>query len=480
MTETSLLYRSSIPAPAEAVLRWHRNPGAFERLTPPWANAQVVGSSGSANPGDWKLLSVGRGPFSFEWKLVHREGIDSSGFVDVQERGPFATWRHEHRFVPDGPDRSVLEDRLSFSLPLAPAGPLVAGGAVERQLDRLFQYRHTRTRHDLARLGASMNDRPLRIAVTGSSGFVGKQLVAFLRAGGHQVTRMVRRRAEGSEELSWDPAAGRIDAGALDGMDAVVHLAGVSISEGRWSAKRKQQILQSRIEGTRLLATTLASLRMPPRVLVSASGVGYYGARTEGPVTEHAPKGSGFLSDVCEAWESETRPTQDAGIRVVNARFGVLIGAAGGLLKRVAPIFKAGLGGPLGDGRQMLSWIALDDLLAATFEAIRNERLSGPINVVAPNPVTNGEFTAAMGRALHRPAVLPAPSIALRLATGEMADELLLVSQHVVPAALNGAGFAFAFPSIESALDHELGASRWNRSSTVETMHQAYERRGAS
>ena len=457
MTETTLRYRSEIAAPAADVLAWHGNPGVFERLTPPWMNVHVLDSVGGIEPGDWKRLRVGAGPIGVPWTLVHKNAEDGTGFVDEQTDGPFVSWRHEHRFLSDGPERSVLEDRITYQLPFGAVGQLVAGRQFERRLDDLFRFRHERTQADLARHAAADLARPQRIAISGASGLVGSQLVPFLRAGGHDVARLVRRRPDAADEIAWDPATDWIDTASLEGMDAVIHLAGVSIAGGRWTTARKAAILSSRVQGTGLLAKTLTRLQRPPRVLISASGIGYYGDARNAPLTEESPPGAGFLADVCRAWEEATAPAAASGIRVVLPRFGVVLAGHGGLLARMAPAFRFGLGGPLGSGEQFMSWIALDDLLGVLLQAIADDRLVGPVNAVAPHAVTNHDFAATLGRVLCRPAVLRAPAAALRLAAGELADELLLASQLARPARLEDVGFSFAFPALEDALRQELG-----------------------
>jgi uncharacterized protein len=457
MTETTLSYRSQIAAPAADVLAWHSNPGAFERLTPPWMNVRVLDGVGGIEPGDWKRLRVGAGPVGVPWTLVHDNAEDGAGFVDEQKDGPFASWRHEHRFLSDGPERSVLEDRITYRLPFGSIGQLVAGRLFERRLEDLFQFRHKRTQIDLARHAATGLARPQRIAISGASGLVGTQLIPFLGAGGHDVARLVRRRPSAADEIGWDPATDQIDAASLEGMDAVIHLAGTSIAGGRWTKARKAEIFSSRVQGTGLLAKTLTRLQRPPRVLVSASGIGYYGDAGNAPLTEDSPQGSGFLADVCRAWEEATAPAAASGIRVVLPRFGVVLAGSGGLLAKMVPLFRFGLGGPLGSGEQFMSWIALDDLLGVLLQAIADDRLVGPVNAVAPHAVTNHAFADTLGRVLGRPAVLRAPAPALRLAAGDLADELLLASQLARPARLEEVGFSFAFPALKDALRHELG-----------------------
>jgi uncharacterized protein len=467
MTETTLSYRSEIAAPAADVLRWHSSPGAFERLTPSWMDVRVLDGSGGIEPDHWKRLRVGAGPLGVSWTLVHHAVDDGTGFVDEQTDGPFASWRHEHRFSSDGPERSVLEDRIIYQLPFGSVGQLLAGDQIERRLSGLFRFRHARTKLDLARHIATGLVRPQRIAISGASGLIGSQLVPFLRTGGHDVARLVRQRPSAADEIAWDPAGGWIDATSLEGMDAVIHLAGVSIAGGRWTTARKAAILNSRLQGTSLLAETLARLQRPPRVLISASGIGYYGDAGSTPLTESSPPGDGFLAGVCRAWEEATAPAAASGIRVVLPRFGVVLSGRGGLLARLLPPFRFGVGGPLGSGEQFMSWIALDDLLGVLLRAIADDRLAGPVNAVAPNAVSNRVFAETLGRVLSRPTVLRTPARALRLVAGELADELLLASQLARPARLEDVSFSFAFPTLEDALRHELGRSGGNRGAEI-------------
>lgn len=296
----------------------------------------------------------------------------------------------------------------------------------------------------------------MRVLVTGSHGLIGGELVADLRAGGHTVTPLVRGRPEPGQ-VAWDPAAGRIDAAALEGHDAAVHLAGVGIGDHRWTPAHKKAVLDSRAQGTALLARTLASLSSPPRVLASGSAVGFYGDRGDEELTETSGPGSGFLSDVVQQWEAAAAPAADAGVRVAFLRSGVVMSAKGGGLKKQLLPFKAGIAGKLGSGRQYLSWIALTDHVAATRHVLATDSLRGPVNVTAV-PVTNAEFTKALGRVLRRPTVMPVPTPALNLLFGsQMVAEMMLVSQRAVPAALEASGFQLRYPGIEPALRHELG-----------------------
>ena len=445
-----------IPFSADAVWSWHQRPGAFERLSPPWRPVEVLDAGHGLTLGESKTLRLAAGPLGLRWQVRHTAVEPGHGFVDEQTQGPFASWRHEHWFEPDGERGCRLVDTITYRLPAsALVGPL-AGGRVRDELRRVLRFRHARLHHDLSRHAAT-TATPLRVAISGASGLVGRQLAAFLTAGGHSVVRLTRGPAARPEEAHWDPATGAIDAVRLEGLDAVVHLAGESIADGRWTRARKQAILDSRVDGTSLLATTVAGLKRPPAVFVCASAVGFYGERGADVLTEGAGPGADYLSDVCQAWEAAAEPARQAGIRVVHPRLGVVLAAGGGLLARTLPLFNVGLGGRLGSGEQYMSWIALDDLLAILLRACVDDTLVGPLNAVSPEPVTNREFTATLGRALRRPTLLPAPATALRLAFGELADALMLASQRATPAQLERARFTFAFGSLADALTAELG-----------------------
>ncbi|MEW6364957.1 MAG: TIGR01777 family oxidoreductase [Acidobacteriota bacterium] len=295
----------------------------------------------------------------------------------------------------------------------------------------------------------------MRVLVSGASGLIGPATINYLQAAGHDVVRLVRTTSSDTG-VRWDPAAGKIDRAALHGIGAVIHLAGESIAEGRWTRRKKARIRDSRVRGTRLLCEALARLLDRPAVLVSASAMGYYGDRGDEVLREESPPGSGFLADVCREWEAAADPAREAGIRVVHLRSGLVLSALGGALARMITPFKLGVGGTIGDGRQYMSWVSLDDLVGVIRHALENEGLEGPVNAVAPNPVTNAEFTRALGKALSRPTVFRMPARIARLALGEMAEDLLLASARLVPARLLACGFTFRHPDIESALRHVL------------------------
>lgn len=297
-----------------------------------------------------------------------------------------------------------------------------------------------------------------KIAISGSSGLVGSALSSFLIRGGHEVLPLVRRAdADRPDSVLWNPAAGFLDAEVLEGCHAVINLAGENIAAGHWTAPRKSAILESRVRSTALLARTIAGMNQPPRVFVSASAVGYYGSRGEETLTETSPAGDGFLAAVCREWESAADPAREAGIRVVHPRIGMVLAASGGVLNRLVMPFKFGLGGPVGHGRQFVSWIEIGDVVAVLYRFLFDESLEGPVNATAPRPVTNREFARTLGRILHRPAGLSLPSPLVRMLFGEMGEELLLGSARVLPAKLETAGFRFSSPDLETGLRNALG-----------------------
>lgn len=296
------------------------------------------------------------------------------------------------------------------------------------------------------------------VAVSGAGGLIGSALVSSLKAGGHRAVPLVRRAPRpGEDALGWDPSSGALTPVGSTAVDAVVHLAGESIVGLRWTAEKKRRIRESRVTATRLLVQSLTRLPEPPAVLICASGIGYYGSRGDGVVTEDSRQGTGFLADLARDWEAATATAIAQGIRVVSLRIGVVLSARGGALATMLTPFRLGLGGVVGSGAQWMSWIALDDVTGAIHHALATDALRGPVNAVAPTPVTNAEFTRTLGRVLGRPTLVPLPAFAARLALGEMADELLLTSQRVLPARLEASRYQFRHPTLDGALRAALG-----------------------
>ncbi|MGD1237171.1 TIGR01777 family oxidoreductase [Mycobacterium seoulense] len=446
-----LEYSSVVDAPIDEVFAWHARPGAFARLSPPWQPMRLVSEAASLKDGRATLALPG----GLRWVAVHQAGgyDPPRRFVDAIGGDGLATlpariavrWRHTHDFEDVGGGRTRVIDRVDTPVP----------GSLLRPM---FTYRHRQLADDLAahRLAADNGLAPATIAVTGASGLVGSALAAFLSTGGHRVIRLVRGSPRGDDEREWnpdDPAPG-----LFDGVDAVIHLAGASIA-GRFTEKHRRAIRDSRIGPTRRLAEALGRMSQRPAVVVSASAIGYYGSdRGDDILTEDSDRGDGFLADVVADWEAATAPAEQSGVRVVRVRTGIVQSPRGGTLKLMRPLFSAGLGGRLGDGRQWLSWIGIDDLVDVYHRALWDQALSGPVNAVAPQPVRNSEYTATLARVMHRPAVLPVPSLGPRVLLGEEgARELACASQRVLPHKLSSVGHRFRQPDLDQALRHLLG-----------------------
>lgn len=450
--------REKLPVSRAEAFAWHERPLAFRRLLPPWENVEVVSEPESLHEGQTVRLKVAIGPKTFSLVAFHDLVQPPEIFRDVQQAGPFAYWSHEHRFqTVEGDDSAcVLEDDIDFSLPLGAAGNFFGGAFADANLRRMFAWRHQITREDLA-LHSRFKDQPkMKIAITGSTGLVGNELIPLLVTGGHEVVRIVRSKPDPGDIL-WKPREKSIEADKLADVDAVVHLAGESIASGRWSEAKKKRIYDSRIEGTKFLSETLAKLNSKPKTLICASAIGYYGNRGDEILTEESSAGDDFLAGVCRDWEAAADPAREAGIRVCHSRFGVILSSKGGALKTMLPLFKWGVGGKVGSGDQYMSWVSLDDAVGSIVHALQTDDLAGPFNVTAPNPVTNKEFTKVLAKVLSRPAFLPAPAFGLRLMLGELADALLLGGQRVLPKQLEATGYQFRHTDLEDALRHLLG-----------------------
>lgn len=444
-------FESVVEHPLAEVFAWHTRPGAMTRLVPPWQPMSVVAETESLADGR-AVLGL---PGGLRWIAQHdRDGFDPPHrFVDVlSSTGPrtlpprvIGWWRHTHEFAEAPGGGTLVRDEVDTTIPAAALRPT-------------FAYRHRQLADDLAahRDAAAAGAEPMVIAVTGASGLVGSALTALLTTGGHRVIRLVRHQTRAKDERQWRPEAPAPD--LLSGVDAVIHLAGASIA-GRFTDGHKAAIRDSRIEPTRRLAQAAVDSDDGPSVFVSASAIGIYGYdRGDALLCEESVRGDGFLADVVADWEAATGPAAEVGLRVVNVRTGIVQAAAGGTLRLLRPLFLAGLGGRLGSGDQWLSWIGLDDLLDVYYRAVYDDRLSGPVNAVAPTPVRNRDYTKALARVLHRPALLPVPSFGPRLLLGgEGARELAQADQRVVPTKLTDVGHRFRHGRIEDALAHQLG-----------------------
>jgi len=435
-------FRLDLPDPVDVVFDWHRRPGGLARLLPPWHPVRIVREAGSLRDGTAVLgLPAGR-----TWVAQHQPGeyVEQRTFADELTSRPFllpVRWHHRHDFQPRA-NGSTLIDQVDSMMPDAP-------------LRRMFAYRHRQLADDLTAHGHFAHLPRLTVAITGSSGLIGSALAPFLTTGGHRVIHLVRRPPRTHDERRWDPV--HPDVGALEGVDALVHLAGAPIA-GRFTEEHRRQIRSSRIEPTQLLAEAAAAASVP--VFVSASAIGLYGSdRGDEVLTEGSDSGDGFLADVVRDWEAAARvdATSDS-MRSVQVRTGIVQSPRGGALRLQWPLFAAGLGGPLAGGDQWISWVGIDDLVDVYLNAILDEQLSGPINAVAPHPVRQRDYAATLGRVLGRPAVVPTPRIGPRLLLGAVGErEVAAASQRAHPAVLLGRGHVFRFPELEPALRHVLG-----------------------
>lgn len=454
--------RVTLPVSADELFAWHERPGAFERLTPPWQRVTVVEQSGGIRDGGRVVLELSIGPVPVRWTLAHRDYARGRQFRDVQLHGPFAVWDHRHRMEPVSAHQSILDDSIGYRLPFGVLGRIGGHRFARSELRRLFAYRHAVTAADLSRHAAFADKGTLTVAITGATGLVGSSLIPYLTTAGHTVRRLVRHGGHAKPgdarpgDIGWAPERGELDPAALDGVDAVIHLAGSPISE-RWSDEHKREVVESRVQGTRTIARAIAAMPRKPKVLLSASAVGFYGDTGDREADETTPAGTGFLADVARAWEAETGPAEQAGVRVVHPRFGIIVTPKGGALAKLLPPFQLGAGGKLGNGQQWMSWVALDDVLGALEHLLFTESASGAYNVTSPRPVTNEQFSHTLAHVLGRPALMTVPAFALRAMFGEMADEMLLAGQRVLPRRLEASDFRFRLPDLEAALRFELG-----------------------
>jgi uncharacterized protein (TIGR01777 family) len=451
-----------MPASADELYAWHARPGAFQRLQPPWETIRMVDTEGAFGTDGYRVefRTSLLGPIKGTWRAEAYDFQPGVRFQDRQLKGPFAFWNHTHSFIPDGPQSSFLEEHVEYRVPGGALGRVLTGRMVRKRLEAMFRYRHALTASDLRR-HAKYPTR-LKIAVTGSRGLVGSELVLFLLGGGHAVTRLVsgdfNAPNDGTTWVRWN-AKEPLDPAVLAGHDAVIHLAGDGVADGRWNAAKKKRVLESRTIPTRHLADAIAALpsEQRPKVLVSASAVGFYGDRWDELLTEESSAGTGFLADVCREWEAAAEPAAQAGVRVVHPRIGIVLTPKGAALGKQLLPFKMGVGAVLGSGKQWQPWVTINDLVGVLHEGMMNHSLSGPVIAAAPNPVPNREFTKTIGRVLRRPAFFWLPRVALRVLFGEVADGALLASMRTTPTKLLAAGFAFDHAELEPALRFLLG-----------------------
>ena len=457
MLTHQFLRRSLLPVNAATAFRWHERPGALERLIPPWEHIEVLQHPQSLQAGSRAELQMHVGPISQRWVAEHAGYQPDLQFQDIQVSGPFRRFEHTHRMEPRDGNSCWLEDRIDYTLPGGVIGSWLGSGFVARKLHRVFQYRHAVTLADLSDLAGSPGVRPMKVLISGANGLVGSQLCPLLTTSGHTVARLSRGQPKSPGDLTWNPDQHELNVEQLTGFDGIIHLAGENIAGARWTPAVKERIQQSRVQGTRLLCESIAKLPVPPKVLVCASAIGYYGNRGAEILTEDSEAGTGFLAETCGDWEAACAPAREAGVRVVNVRIGVVLSPQGGALQKMLLPFRLGAGGVIGNGEQYWSWVDLGDLVSILKFVLTHEEIHGPVNATAPEPVTNREFTRTLGKVLNRPTIFPVPAFAAKLALGEMANELLLSSARVMPQQLLKAGYQFRCPTLESSLRFQIG-----------------------
>ncbi|ACL04028.1 domain of unknown function DUF1731 [Desulfatibacillum aliphaticivorans] len=455
MPNTIFVKKSRIPASVEEVFAWHARPGALERLTPPWTDMAVLEKTGLLEVGTRVTLRLKTGPIAYKWRSEHFALEENRFFADQQVSGPFAEWIHKHRFHPDNGD-CIYEDNVEYRLPLSFVSSPAAGWWTAKQLETMFTWRHETVLQDVA-LHKKLAAKPMTIVISGASGMIGRTLVPFLTTGGHKVKKLVRRQPANEDEIFWDPVHVKINPRDLDGADAIIHLAGDNIGQGLWTNKKKRRIIDSRELGTGLLAQAAAAMNPKPKVFLSASAIGFYGDTGDRLVSESDGPGVLFISEVCDRWEKAAQPAVDAGIRTVLGRIGVVLSPQGGALAEFLPLFRMGLGGKVGSGKQYLSWLGIDDAVGALFHLVCSDKVEGPVNIVGPEPVSNLEFTRTLAGVLKRPAFFPVPAFAVDAVFGEKGREVVLASARVSAEKLAGSGYDFRYPGLEAALRHMLG-----------------------
>ena len=452
-----LSFTSNYPVSSDDLFAWHQREGSLHRLTPPWVSATVDEFEGIAD-GKQTVMRIGKGPFQVKWVTKHGYVVPSEQFVDHQESGPFAYWRHAHLFSARASGGSRLTDEIDFELKGGTLGERLSLGFVKSQLERAFTYRHRITGQDLLlHKHYNLSNVSLRIAISGSSGLIGSALAAFLSSGGHKVLRLVRRRSTRRGDVYWNPATGEIDRASLEGIDVIINLAGDSALAWRYDAGKQERIMRSRLDSTRLLAQTLSTLENPPSVFLSASGTSVYGSHGSLAVTEASSlKSGGFLSSVAKEWEAAAAPAMKAGVRTVYLRFGAVLSPRGGILKKILPLFQSGFGGSVSQSEQWVSWISLDDVLGAVYHVMMSTA-AGAVNLVAPHPVSAEAFASTLARVLRRPAFLRVPKKFVKPVVGDVAEEVLFESVRAHPEYLSSSGYRFLYPTLEGTLRHLLG-----------------------
>jgi len=455
-------YQAEYNATKEEIWNWYNSKGAFRRIMPEWEGI-IPMNAGVLENDDETIFKVRIGPIRQTWVAKHHSVMPGETFADRMVKGPFGAWNHVHRFESTGDGKTTIYDDVEYKLPLHFLTGWSAGITVLPRMRQMFKYRSTRVNSDLKQIQATAKHPRQKVLVSGSTGMIGLQLCAFLETAGHDVYRLLRPNTKlpadvNSEKvIRWNDLTGEILNGDMNGFDSVIHLAGAGIGDKRWSKKRKKLILDSRVIPTKNLSKILATLDAPPKALLCGSAIGFYGDRGGEILDEESASGDDFLSQICSEWEQASTLAETAGIRVVNLRSGIVVSPLGGALSKLLLPAKMGGGGPVGGGKQIQSWISLDDEVFAIHHLMMTDSCKGPYNLASPNPVSQKEFAKILGRVIKRPAFMPLPGFIIRIMFGEMGQKLVLEGQHVKPTKLQESGFEFTYTDLESCLRNCLG-----------------------
>lgn len=448
-------------ASVEEIWNWYDSPGAFRRIMPEWEGIDPI-QAGKLVDGDETIFKVSLGPIKRTWLARHHSVKEGVGFSDRMIKGPFGAWNHQHTFESKG-ESTIVNDHVEYKLPLHFLTGWTAPFTVKPRMNQMFRYRTDIVMNDLKQIQKTSHLPRQRVLVSGSTGMIGLQLCAFLEAAGHEVHRLIRPSTKLPKDVSsenvvvWNDLSGEIIAGEFENFDSIIHLAGAGIGDKRWSAKRKKLIRDSRVIPTTNLSKIIANLKNPPKSFLCGSAVGYYGNRGTEVLDEKSKSGDDILASICREWEESTGVAKDAGIRVSFLRTGIVISPLGGALAKLLFPAKMGAGGPVGGGKQMQSWISLDDEIYAIHHLMMDESSEGPYNLSAPTPVNQKTFAKTLGKVLRRPAFAPLPGFMIKIMFGEMGQKLVLEGQDVRPNRLLESGFEFTFDDLESCLRNCLG-----------------------
>jgi uncharacterized protein (TIGR01777 family) len=444
-------FKIDLPYPLDIVYKWHQRPGAVQRLTPPWVRIRHYESTAGLENDSIVTLKCTVKGLPQAWKVQHFGVLPPFCFSDQALKSPFHSWTHHHRFYPNSESSCTVEDTIHCNFFRYTRLDRFLKRWVKKELETLFRYRHATLQQDLNML-LMHKSGPLKIVITGASGFIGNPLSFYLSTQGYDVKAL--KYTENPQPGGWNPYKGFIDRDLLEGCDAIIHLAGQTPA-CFWTPKQKKSIYESHVRGTQFLCSTLKNLRNPPKTLLAASGIGIYGCNPEGIITENSEiQTDSFLGNVAYQTEAATAEAAHSGIRIVHLRLGAVLSSAGGMLGKLLPLFKCGLGAKIGDGHQMISWIGLEDVLRIINFCLHHPQLSGPINIVSPHSISNELFTKTTATHLNRKSRFTLPKPLLRFVAGQMADELLLANQSVIPQKLLNCKYSFLHPTLKSVLKH--------------------------